>query len=157
MKCTKPRAGDVSEDLPVCQPVCHPALSSPPLNHKKKRKRACLRARMMMMFMSTRAHASIRVLNLCLLHPSCGQMETSGVTLGVSLLKHPSPCQFHPPLPVLSSTQHLPPFFPLASLHSPSRNKSFNLTESGPRTWLQAVEACLCYYEETNLALYLTQ
>lgn len=109
----------------------------------------------MMMFMSTRPHASIRVLNLCLLHPSCGQMETSGTTLGVSLLKHPSPCQFHPPLPVLSSTQHLPPFFPLASLHSPSRNKSFNLTESGPRTWLQAVEAC--YYEETNLALYLTQ
>ena len=65
------------------------------------------------------------------------------------------PASYNPPPSCPPPTP--PSFFPLACLRSPSRNKSFNLTVAGPRTWLQAVEAFLCYYEETNLALYLTQ
>lgn len=61
------------------------------------------------------------------------------------------------PLPIFPSRLALLPPFPLAPLRSPSRKKSFNLTQAGPRTWLQAVEAFVCYYAETNLALHLTQ
>lgn len=74
----------------------------------------------------------------------------------------------HPLLPP-SSRHHDPPTpppilsFPLPSLLFPrlfaltKQKESFNLTQAGPRTWLQAVEAFLCYYEETNLAPHLTQ
>lgn len=140
-------SGKASEDVPVCQPVCQPALSSSPLNYKKKS--VCFHAHLMMMFMSTRVHASISVsVYVAPLLPTDGNLRHN---VGGLSIEAPSP------LPIFPSRLALLPPFPLAPLRSPSRKKSFNLTQAGPRTWLRAVEAFVCYYAETNLALHLTQ
>lgn len=123
-------------------PLCHHHPST-------TKKSVCFHAHLMMMFMSTRVHASISVsVYVAALLPTDGNLRHN---VGGLSIEAPSP------LPIFPSRLALLPPFPLAPLRSPSRKKSFNLTQAGPRTWLQAVEAFVCYYAETNLALHLTQ
>ena len=112
------KAGDVSEDLPVCQPVCHPALSSPPLNHthtkkNKKKTQAC---------MSSHTHDDD------VYEHSCARINQSSQSVFVAPLLRTDGNLRHNagglsfeapfPLPVITPPrlvlhQHLPPFFPL--------------------------------------------
>lgn len=74
----------------------------------------------------------------------------------------PFPPPIHPPPPLLSILSSLPlptppPSFPPCPSAFTKQKESFNLTQAGPTTWLEAVEGFLCYYEETNLAVHLTQ
>lgn len=65
-------------------------------------------------------HARINQSFLCMLHPSCQQMDTSGTTLGVSLLKLPP---LPPPRPSILSSLSV-------SLTPPSFSpRPFELTE----------------------------
>lgn len=128
------------EDLAVCQPVS--ALSVIITATTKKmcvfmHAWWCLWALMC-------THQSVF---LCVLKPSCRQMETSGTTPGVSLLKHPSHPPIHPsPSCVLSLSLSPPPLlppFPLAPLRSPSRKKASILRRQAPepglRQWKSSV------------------
>lgn len=108
--------GKASED----QLVCHPALSSS-TTKKRKRKKVCvfMHAWWWCSWALVRMHQSVF---LYMLQPSCRQMETSGTTLGVCLLKHPpTPTStLHHPLPIFPSPSH-PPFLsphPFPPLHS---------------------------------------
>lgn len=70
---------------------------------------------------------------LCMLQPSCRQMETSGTTLGVSLLKHPPPYPFSPPV-LLSSLLSPSPL----CAHQAERKASIShrqAPEPGCRQW----------------------
>lgn len=58
---------------------------------------------------------------LFMLHPSCRQMETSGTTLGVSLLKHPPPLPIYPSCLVLPRSLSSLPFPSLLCTHHAER------------------------------------
>lgn len=130
-------------------PLCHHHPSTTKKNKKNASVRVFTRAWWWCLWALVRTHQSEPSICVCCT-PLADRWKPQAQRWG-SLFWSTLPPASPPPFRlVLHPT---PPSF----FHSPSRNKSFNLTESGPRTWLQAVEACLCYYEETNLALYLTQ
>lgn len=87
-----------------------------------------------MMFMSSGARASIRSFSVCC-SPSCQQMETSGATLRVCLLKpHPSG---------INRPHHHHHLSPRALTKQKETLQSQPASQPGapPTTWLQAVEA----------------
>lgn len=116
----------------------------------------------MIMFMSTRTRASISVsVHVETLLPTDGNLRHNAGGLSFEAPSPPHP--FAPSHRVLSLSRSLslapappPSFSPCPSVLT-KQKESFNLTQAGPRTWLEAVEAFLCYYEETNLAVHLTQ
>lgn len=111
----------------------------------------------MMMFVSTRAHASISVpVYVAPLLPTDGNLRRNAEGLPIETPPYtlpPSLPNFLPPIlpPPQLRLRHVP-------LRSPSRKERFNLTQAGPTTWLRAVEAFPpCYHAETNLTPRLTQ
>lgn len=133
--------------LSACvSPLCHHAC-----NYTQKKPPVCVHMHAWQSLgVRVRTHPSV----LCVLKPSCRQMGTSGTMPGVSLLK--------PPTTTFTLLHLAPsPSFPLPLSFAPSaftkQKESFNLAQTGPTTWLEAVGSSLRYWEETNLAVHLTQ
>lgn len=136
--------------------LCQPFLSSSLQLQKKKG--VCFYA-CVMMFMSTHMHTliSVSVRVETLLQTDGNLRHDAG---GLSFEAPPSPPPIHPfssCVLSLSLASTPPPSFSPCPSALTKQKESFNLTQAGPRTWLEAVEIFLCYYEESNLAVHLTQ